>query len=208
MTDQSVRVIVFNMKAIKKDSPKERIIEVAHDLFYTQGYLATGINQVIKEAKVSKASFYDHFPSKEALCVAYLQERHNRWNQWFKDYINSYKEPYPRFIAPFGFLKKWMDDSSYRGCAFLNIASEIPDINSNIRKEVKYHKEGLRTILKEGAKDLKKSGPEYAHLDGDCIGDIYYVILEGAITAAQNFGEPWPIDQARNAIEQLISAAH
>ncbi len=166
--------------------------------------MATGINQVIKEAKVSKASFYDHFPSKEELCVAYLQERHNRWNRWFKDYINTYKKPYPRFIAPFGFLKKWMSESNYRGCAFLNIAAEIPDINSNIRKEVKYHKDGLRTILKEGVKDLKKSDPKHAQLNSDYIADIYYVIFEGAITSAQNFGEPWPIDQAQKAIEQLI----
>jgi len=60
---------------ITSSSPRDRILQVASDLFYRQGYHATGINQIIREAAVAKASFYDHFSSKEALAVAYLEQR-------------------------------------------------------------------------------------------------------------------------------------
>ena len=53
--------------------PEERILAVASELFYRQGYRATGINEVIARSGVAKATFYNHFPSKEDLCLAYLQ---------------------------------------------------------------------------------------------------------------------------------------
>ena len=193
------------MKTISKSAgPKQRLLETALNLFYTQGYLATGINQVIEEAGVSKASFYDHFKSKEELCVAYLQERHNRWSGWFKDKINEQKMPYDRFMAPIAFLDSWMEKCNFRGCAFLNIASEVTDIKSNIRKEVIYHKDGLKAIVREITKDLKNSDKRYKGLDVEFITDAYYVLIEGAISASQNYGEKWPIDAARKSIEKLV----
>ena len=59
--------------------PKERILEKTFALFHKQGYNATGINQIIEEAQVAKASFYYHFKSKEDLCVAFLEQRHSFW---------------------------------------------------------------------------------------------------------------------------------
>ena len=54
-------------KVIKQLNPKDRILKTVERLFCEQGYLSTGINQIIAEAQVAKASFYQHFPSKEAL---------------------------------------------------------------------------------------------------------------------------------------------
>lgn len=191
-------------KAIKNLGPRQRLLETALNLFYSQGYLATGINQVIEEAGVSKASFYDHFKSKEELCVAYLQERHNRWSGWLKDKINELEAPYDRLMAPIAFLDSWMEECNFRGCAFLNIASEVTDIQSNIRKEVIYHKDGLKAIIREITKDLKNSDVKYKNLDVEFITNAYYVLMEGAISASQNYGEKWPIDAARKSIEKLV----
>ena len=56
-------------------SSRERIIATANELFYRQGYHQTGINQIIEESGVAKATFYSNFKSKEELCVEYLRER-------------------------------------------------------------------------------------------------------------------------------------
>jgi len=193
------------MKTVNKtSSPKERIIETALDLFYRQGYLATGINQIIEEAKVSKASFYDHFKSKEDLCVAYLHERHGIWSGWLKDKINRLDTPIDKFMAPFAFLDVWLPECNFRGCAFINIASEITDTQSNIRKEVIYTKDGFKSVIRELTKDLKNSNVKYEHLDVEFITNAYYVLIEGAITASQIYGEKWPIEEARKSIEKLI----
>ena len=184
--------------------PKERIIEAAHDLFYRQGYFATGINQIIDEAKVSKASFYDHFKSKDDLCIAYLQKRYSEWGSWFKEKINEFNTPLDRFMAPLAYLEEWLPKCEFRGCAFLNITSEIPDVQSEIRKEVIYTKDGFKSVIRELTKDLKNSSSKYSHIDVDFISNVYFVIFEGVITACQTYSESWPIKEARKAVEKLI----
>lgn len=186
-------------------SPRDRIIKTALDLFYSQGYLATGINQIIAESGVSKNTFYYHFPSKEDLCVAYLRARHDIWSGWLKDKINEFDSPYERFIAPMEFLHEWMQACNYRGCAFLNIASEVPNLNTNIRREVVYHKNSLNSLLKELTKELKRSDSKYSDIDEELIGNSYYVIFEGAIVSSQNFGEIWPVEAARKNIEKIVN---
>ncbi|MGB5338112.1 MAG: TetR/AcrR family transcriptional regulator, partial [Gammaproteobacteria bacterium] len=66
-------------KARSKSSPpaRARILETASDLFAAQGYRATGVNEVIEKSGVAKATFYNHFPSKDELCLAYLKTRND-----------------------------------------------------------------------------------------------------------------------------------
>ncbi|MGO7594469.1 helix-turn-helix domain-containing protein, partial [Rhizobium leguminosarum] len=47
-------------------------------LFYSEGIRAVGIDRIIEEAKVAKATLYRHFPAKDHLVAAYLQDRHER----------------------------------------------------------------------------------------------------------------------------------
>jgi AcrR family transcriptional regulator len=189
----------------KEISPRDRIIKTALDLFYSQGYLATGINQIIAESGVSKNTFYYHFPSKEDLCVVYLRERHSIWSGWLKDKINKFDSPYDRFMAPMDFLEKWMQGCDYRGCAFLNIASEVPNLNTNIRREVIYSKNSLKALLLELTKELKRSDAKYKEIDEEFVSNSYYVIFEGAIVASQNYGEIWPVEAARKNIKKIVN---
>jgi len=64
---------------MKKQSVKERILETVSRLFYFNGYNQTGINQIIAEAEVAKASMCQHFRSKKDIAVAYLIARHSMW---------------------------------------------------------------------------------------------------------------------------------
>jgi AcrR family transcriptional regulator len=59
--------------------PRERILSTAMLLFHKQGFNSTGINQIIEEAEVSKASFYQHFRSKDDLCIEFLDRRYDYW---------------------------------------------------------------------------------------------------------------------------------
>ncbi|HEX8947883.1 MAG TPA: TetR family transcriptional regulator [Dissulfurispiraceae bacterium] len=183
---------------------RRKIIDTALDLFYRQGYLATGINQVIADAGVSKNTFYYYFPSKEDLCVAYLQERHKVWMGWLNDAVNEHFSPYERLLCIFDFLEKWLKKCDYRGCAFLNIASEIPDIKHRIRKEVIGHKNELRVLLKGLIKAVKQSDRKYAHLDVDFVADALYVIFEGVISSCQNYGDTVLLPAARKNFERLL----
>ncbi len=187
-----------------KDSPREKIIATALRLFYEQGYLATGINQIISESQVAKATFYSHFSSKENLCIAYLQARHIIWMEWLKSSVESHTLPEESLRGVFVFLREWMVRCNFRGCAFLNIASEVPTLNNKIRDEVIRHKDDLKLYLKQLIALLKKSHKRYDGIVIEADTEMIYILVEGAIVASQNYGQVWPIEAAQKAVCNLL----
>ncbi|GGP25105.1 TetR/AcrR family transcriptional regulator [Silvimonas amylolytica] len=101
---------------------RERILRVAHDLFYRDGIRATGIDRVIAEAGVTKVTFYRHYPSKNDLIRAFLQDRHTRWMTWFTDALQRYGGSGLAILVPV--LAEWFASAQYRGCAFINAVAE------------------------------------------------------------------------------------
>ena len=184
---------------------RQKIINKALDLFYNKGYKATGINQLISESGVAKNTFYYHFHSKDDLCVAYLQEMDRNWKNSLKQKINQYKDPYDKLFAPIEYIKEYDIENNFRGCPFLNIASEITDGMSDIRKEVAYHKDSFRSIIRGLLKDLKNSESKYSKLDISYLADSYHIMVEGAIKAGQSFQDAWPYDIAKKNLENLLN---
>jgi AcrR family transcriptional regulator len=187
-----------------ENNPRQRILETALRLFYQQGYRATGINQIIAESCVAKATFYSHFSSKEKLCVAYLQTRHTIWMGWLKESVDRQGSAMSCLLGVFDFIRDWMARCDFRGCAFLNIASEIPSLDSEIRNEVVLHKDSLKEYISRLLAEVEDSGAVAGETDHRQVVDILYVLVEGAIVASQNYGQAWPVDAARQAAVLLL----
>jgi AcrR family transcriptional regulator len=180
----------------------KKILETASRLFYEQGYHVTGINQVIAEAGVAKASFYHHFSSKEELCVAYLHKRHQDWFSWLQQEVEQNEDDQKRLLSLFTFLERWLPDSNFRGCAFLNIASEFPSPDSKIRLLVVNHKNALQDYIRQLVDRLNISSKKN---NAAMLADLIYLLFEGAITTSQIYRSTQPIQAAREAVKQLIS---
>lgn len=182
--------------------PKERILTTADRLFYQQGYLATGINQIIAEAQVAKASFYQHFPSKEDLVIAYLNQRSEKLLRRVQQTAEGQPDPKMGIFAIFTLLHNFAEQTNFRGCAFLNMASEFPDRNSQVRDIIVQHKTRLReyiTTLVQAA--LPDQPPETVQVKANTI----FLLLEGALVESQNYGNTWPIEAAKIAVQQLLN---
>lgn len=185
---------------MKKVGVKERILEVASDLFYFQGYNQTGINQIIEEAGVAKASMYQHFRSKEDIAVAYLQGRHIMWMGKLNDFVISNKTNKEKIIGSFDYLNEWLMEVNYRGCGFQNIICDLPQGNQKIKDQVVLHKNELR----EWIHNLLKTDTQLS-VDNQNLGDEVLVLIEGAIILSQIQKEAWPIDSAKNACVKLLA---
>lgn len=196
------------MPLTEKASPvRERILSVASDLFYTQGYHPTGTNQIIKEARVAKASFYDHFPTKEHLGVAYVRQHAQEAQKHFSDLFATHPDPLERFWLIHGEIRNIMVKTRFRGCSFTNIAREFPDPAAPVRMEVIKAETDYRDMLKSVIRDLFESDPKKYrnHLKRlEEITNSTYLILEGAITVSVNLNDPWPFDAAETALGHLI----
>ena len=106
----------------KKSDPRERILEVADRLFYAEGVRATGTEKIMSIAEVAKATFYRHFESKDALVLAYLENR----DRALWDYLSHPTPPKDlrEALIKFEQMANWPE---IIGCPFLRIASEFPD---------------------------------------------------------------------------------
>jgi AcrR family transcriptional regulator len=130
--------------------PRERILEAAHKLFYSEGIRATGVDRIIEQSSVSKVTFYRQYASKDELIRAYLDYRHENWISWFRssltDKVSTGSNATEALVTT---LKSWFVQPDFRGCAFLNAAAELGSADTEILDIVCRHKEEMASVLDE-----------------------------------------------------------
>jgi len=71
--------VTTSREAPSRPGARDRILEAAYELFARHGIQAIGVDEIIRQAGVAKASFYHHFASKDDLVLAFLNLREQRW---------------------------------------------------------------------------------------------------------------------------------
>lgn len=117
----------YQSPALPLPSARERIVSTAARLFESQGYAATGINQIIAESRTAKASFYDYFHSKELLGKEYLE-------QYGRQHLALIRNLTERSPTPRAFLASWvrlirrqLREQQLYGCPMANLRAQIGD---------------------------------------------------------------------------------
>ncbi|HVI47298.1 MAG TPA: TetR/AcrR family transcriptional regulator [Chitinophaga sp.] len=183
-------------------NPREKIMATAGKLFYEQGYNATGINQILEEAGVAKASLYSHFGSKEELGIAYLKEMSIAWFRAFFTAIGKKTIPEDRLLAIFSFLEDNMLKQEFMGCRFINMLAETG--NNDMQQAIVAHKQQLRDQIHQLTVAACSQLPAR---DTKAIADTVYLLFEGAIVESKVYRDVWPIRSARKAVKQLAGIA-
>lgn len=188
---------------------RERILETAMRLFYAEGVRSTGIDRIIAESGVAKMSFYRHFPSKADLVFAFLDERHTRWMAWFDARLAALaarsapaaksaaaKSAAPKLPLVADVLGEWFADPGFRGCAFINITTEVAEATARERDIAQRHKQDLERRLVALAKADGVRQPVR-------VGREALMIVEGAIVRAQMQGPASVAKDARRLLQLL-----
>ena len=175
--------------------PVARILSTADRLFYEQGFGATGVNQIVVEAEVAKDSFYRHFPSKEDLVVAYLENRHEAFSAELSRSVEARRSPAKRVLALFDSTADWLQATDFRGCAFQNALAEFSNPESAPRQVV-------RKVKSEQRAYITRLCSEAGHKS---IGKQVFLLLEGAISQAAIRRNDKPVCEARRAVKQWLA---
>jgi AcrR family transcriptional regulator len=142
-------------------SARERILATANELFYREGIHATGVDTVVERSAVSKTSLYRVFRSKDELVAAYATERDRSfWAWWDRVTERHAEDPRALLEALLSGIAKRIERSDYRGCPFLNLATELPDPNHPGRVVAQVNKEEMRRRLATVVAELGASDPE------------------------------------------------
>jgi len=174
---------------------RDRILETASALFYSQGVRAVGVDLVAEQARVAKTSLYRHFGTKDDLIAAFLQrEDEDFWQQWDRVAQRHVDDPVAELDAHFRWIGERVERPNYRGCPQINVAAEFPDQDHPARKVAHAHKQELRRRLKGIAERLQAKRPD------ELAGQLA-LFINGAFVSAQIF-------LAGEATRLLIATGH
>ena len=178
----------------------DKILDTAEKLFYGQGYCNTGINQVIEEADIAKASLYKHFDSKADLLLAYLQRTHQRWYNRLQADIDSVSGAKDKILAIFDHHIARQQIRQYGGCPFVKANDEAGMSDPRVLAEIQLTKKNLKKLIKEL---VANAGHKNLLTDEELIETIF-LMVEGGVVEASIFKQPNDLRSAKKIIQKLL----
>jgi AcrR family transcriptional regulator len=181
-------------------SARQRILDAAIPLFYQEGARAVGIDTIIAKSGVAKMSLYRSFRSKDELIAACLQERDKIYWRWFDRVVALHPgDPREQLRVVICGIAKRTSRPGYRGCFFLNTATDYADPRHPGRKLAVRHKETLASRLLKICRQLGVRDPL-------ALSRQLLLLINGAQATAGMLGRKTQMELIA-AAEQLIGGA-
>lgn len=179
-------------------SARERLLEVAGRLFYAEGIHAVGVDRVIAEADVAKATLYAHFTGKDELVASYLARQSERWVADVEARSASCDTGSTQCVlTPFDVLAERAAAPGYRGCPFINAAAEFPGPGP-VAEQIAAHRCRARQLFSH----LLASAGASDRARGALI-----VLYDGAMSAAYLDRDPGVVADARSLADMFLTQA-
>ena len=175
---------------MKKANARQRILETAATLFARHGYASVGINRIIEESETAKATFYHHFPSKEALCAAWLEDKHQSSEGLHDTLLAVPQDPLEKVRDYFLSLKDWMLNHDFEGCPYSNTLANDTGNQPLIREKAVEHKLFQLDFFTEIARSFAQGKSARS------LGRALFLLYSGATTESRNLRLTWPIEEA------------
>jgi len=179
---------------------RDRILCTASELFYEHGFHAVGIDLIIEQAGVAKATLYRHFSTKDDLISAYLEDADAHFSDWYDASINPDATPAEALVGIFDSVATLATSPGCLGCTFQVTAAEFPEASHPGHAVALAHKQAVRGRLRELAKEAGARRP-------DELADGLLLLMDGAFAAARMHGHDNPGGQV-GAVARTLIAAH
>ena len=166
----------------KPSAARERLLSTASRLFYAEGVHTVGVDRVISEAQITRATFYRHFPGKEDLVVAYVRDQDLALRAQAAEIAETTTDPTQLLAAIVEGIAQRLTATGFRGCPFINAAAEYSDAASPVRLAVDEHRVWFRATVSELLTAAGHPDPEYAT-------DLLVMLRDGGQVAAY-LGDP------------------
>lgn len=152
----------------------EKIVATATQLFEARGINASGVDLIIRESGVAKATLYKYFPSKNQLIISYLRDKSDRLYAWLEEnLIDKKKDSLEVLLALCDLFELWITKPEFHGLPFHIASVEFPEANHPINL---YSAELSKELQLYFSKIAKKAGIK----DPETLGQQLMIIFEGA----------------------------
>ena len=155
---------------------RSRLLATATRIFYAEGLHSVGIDRIVAEAKVTRATLYRHFPGKDDLVVAYLRGVHEMERDGVDKIVAGGVPPVDGLRAIARSIADGIGSARFRGCAFLNAVAEYPDPAHPVHQAVLAHREWFLRTVTDLLGQVGETPPEPA-------GRHFVMLRDGAMAA-------------------------
>lgn len=155
---------------------RDRLLRTASAIFYAKGINSVGVEEIVSEARVTRATFYRHFPSKDDLIVAYLKATDEDIRAQVRALTDVQQPAADTIRAIAGWIVGQIKSSEFRGCAFLNAAAEYPDADSRVQQAVLDHRTWFQQVIQTELERLRQEPSEAG-------AQFFVMIRDGAMAA-------------------------
>ncbi|MDW3850441.1 TetR/AcrR family transcriptional regulator [Micromonospora aurantiaca] len=179
---------------------RDRILDTAFRLFYAYGPRGVGVDTVIAESGVAKATLYKHFPRKDDLVLAYLDKVDQAWSGALRAAAAAAgDDARAQLVGMFDALGGACRREGYHGCAFINTAAESA-AGSPVHARTVAHKNAVRAWVTDLARQAGAAEPE-------SLARQLTLLLDGGLAAGVLDGDPAVADAAKRSARALVDAA-
>jgi AcrR family transcriptional regulator len=179
---------------------RQRILDTAFRLFYARGIRAVGVDLIIAESGVAKATFYKHFPAKDDLVVAYLDRVDTIWSgQLHAAAAAAGTDPGAQLVGLFDALGTACRREGYRGCAFINAAAESQP-GTAVHERTVAHKAAVLAWVRDLAVQAGAQDPQ-------ALARALTLLLDGGLASGALDANPEAPAAAKASARALVAAA-
>ena len=180
-----------------KPDARERILDTAYELFSRRAIRDVGIDEVIEQAGVAKATLYRHFPSKDELVIAFLERREERWTlAWVEvEARRRGSTPEEQLLAIFELFDEWFHRDDFEACSFVNVLLEMGP-GHPVGQASARHLANIRSIVSRLAEEAALRDPE-------SFARSMHILMKGSIVSAAE-GDAEAAQRAQSMARLLI----
>lgn len=180
-------------------SAKDRILDAANRLFYSEGIRAVSVDAIAAKAGITKKTLYYHFKSKDDLIEAYLVSRDQPnlalFRKWYDD---ADGEVAAKVEAIFSNLAQSARHPKWKGCGFLRTAAELANKPGHpAMKAGALHKKKFEAWLAETFREHGTRDPEE-------LARHVILLMDGAFSTVLLHRDPAYIESAGRAARQMV----
>lgn len=198
-------VLSHDLEMTNSIKPRERLLETANRAFYSFGYRGVGVDQLIRDSGIAKATFYNHFESKDELFLETLRQASSDTLDEIQGYLAARDDPFEKVMGPVDFVTDWLRARGFRGCTFINAASEIESGQDDQRSVGMSYYSRLRDLIASCGQELADSDPaKFGHAADEEFATNYLLILAGGIALSTIYKDEAPMRKARAAIASAL----
>lgn len=191
-----MRTIADELEA--PDDVRTRIVVTAYALFSHRGIRDVGVDELVRESGVAKATFYRHFPSKDDVVLAFLKRRDELWmmGSVVPEAKSRAQNPEEQLLAIFDVYDQWFQDDDFEACSFVKVLLEMGAEHPLGRASIEY----LGRIREQ----VKILANEAGLVDSEEFALSWHILMKGSIIAAAE-GDTLAARRAQRMARGLIA---